>query len=65
MVDLYSLNKFYRGSLVRNNQKNKKIEWKKPVVKTYGDAVEIIKVPTTKFAGADDNVVYEGQSIGT
>ncbi len=50
---------------MRYNKTKTKIEWKKPVVKTYGDAVEIIKVPTTKFAGADDNVVYEGQSIGT
>ena len=48
---------------MRYNKKNKRIEWKKPVVKTYGDAVEIIK--PTKFLGADDGVIYDGNTLGS
>ena len=45
-----------RGSTVRYNNKNEKIKWKKPVVKTYGDAVEIIKVQ--KFLNLSDGYTF-------
>ena len=51
MVDLFSVNKFYRGTAVRNNQKNEKIVWKKPVVKTLGDGIKIIKDHDGPFIG--------------
>ena len=71
MVDLISVNKFYRGKAVRYNQKNEKIEWKKPEVKTYGDAVEIIcagytgPLSDTKDYGSDDGHAYGGSTIGS
>ncbi len=68
MVDLISVNKFYRGSAVRNNQKNEKIEWKKPEVKTYGDVVEIIaggEFLGGKDLGPTDGYSNNGNPIGS
>ena len=66
MVDLFSVNKSYRGSAVRNNQKNEKIEWKKPVVKTYGDAVDVIKgVCDNKELLSGDGCFFGDATIGS
>ncbi len=56
---------------MRNKQKNEKIKWKKPEVKTYGDAVEIIcgsyddLLSETKDYGSTDGYTFNGQAIGT
>tara|TARA_B100000959_G_scaffold764_1_gene751 strand:+ start:473 stop:673 length:201 start_codon:yes stop_codon:yes gene_type:complete len=66
MVDLFSVNKFYRGPAVRNNKKKTKIEWKKPVVKTYGDAVDVIKgVCDNKELDSGDGCFLGDDTIGT
>jgi len=66
MVDLFSVNKFYRGLAVRNNKKKTKIEWKKPVVKTYGDAVDVIKgLCDGKDIDVGDNCFSGSTPIGT
>ena len=51
---------------MRYNKKNKRIEWKKPVVKTYGDAVDVIKgVCDGKDIDAADNCFSGSTPIGT
>ena len=52
---------------MRYNQKNEKIKWKKPVVKTYGDAVEIIKdhLLGGKHIGSADGYFLGDDPIGT
>ena len=51
---------------MRNNKKNEKIEWKKPVVKTYGDAVDVIKgVCDNKEYGSSDGCIGQNGVIGT
>ena len=36
---------------MRNNKKNERIVWKKPVVKTLGDGIKIIKDHNGPFMG--------------
>ena len=54
---------------MRYNQKNEKIKWKKPVVKTYGDAVEIISdgydgdLSGSKDYGITDGYTYNSQGL--
>ena len=51
---------------MRYNQKNEKIKWKKPEVKTYGDAVEIISEGYTgDLSGTKDYGFSDGHYYGT
>ena len=48
------------------NKKNEKIKWKKPEVKTYGDAVDVIKgVCDGKELDSGDGCFFGDATIGS